>query len=169
MLYIREKLKPIVINLVTNHELICINVNLNIKIRLVLVYWKPKQNIQLDEDCMKPGLVWLKKVFIVIGDFNSPSINWESLSSNTEESQLLTFYNDNFLTQFVHEPTREHNILDLILPSEENIVSDVVIDSPLSTSDHNIVQFKIKSLYFYENNRKPIRCKIDQLKDSQVW
>ncbi len=43
----------------------------------------------------------------------------------------------------MHEPTREHNILDLILASEENIVSDVVIDSPLSTSDQNMVQFKI--------------------------
>ncbi len=92
---------------------------------------------------MKPLLVLLKIVSIIIGDFNSPSINWESLSSNNEASQLLTFYNNNFLTQFVHEPTREHNILDLILVSEENIVSDVVIDSPLSTSDHNMVQFKI--------------------------
>ncbi len=82
-------------------------------------------------------------VSIIIGDFNSPNINWESLSSNNEDSQLLTFYNDNFLIQFVHEPTREHNILDLILVSEENIVIDVVIDSHLSTSDHNMVQFKI--------------------------
>ncbi len=78
-----------------------------------------------------------------IADFNSPIINSESLSSNNEDSQLLTFYNDNFLIQFVNEPTREHNILDLILVYEENIISDVVIDSPLSTSDHNMVQVKI--------------------------
>ncbi len=38
LLYIREMLKPTEINLLTNHELICIDVNLNIKIRLVLVY-----------------------------------------------------------------------------------------------------------------------------------
>ncbi len=49
----------------------------------------------------------------------------------------------NFLTQFVHEPTREQNILDIILASQENIVSDVVIDSPLSTKDHNILLFKL--------------------------
>ncbi len=53
MLYIRETLKPTEINLVTNHELICIDVNLNSKIRLILVYRKPKQNIQLDEDLYK--------------------------------------------------------------------------------------------------------------------
>ncbi len=122
----------------------CIDVNLNIKIRLLLVYRKPKQNIQLDEDLYETLIsLIVNKVSIIIGDFNSPSIGWESLSSNNEDSQLLTFYNDNFLTQFVHEPTREHNILDLILVSEKNIVTDVVIDSPLSTSDNNMVQFKI--------------------------
>ncbi len=76
-------------------------------------------------------------------DLNSPSIYWEFLSSNNEDLQLLTFYNDNVLTQFVHEPTRDQNILDIILASEENIVSDVVIDSPLSTKDHNILLFKL--------------------------
>ncbi len=83
------------------------------------------------------------KISIIIGDLNSPSINWESLSSNNEDLQLLTFYNDNFLTQFVHKPTREQNILDIILASEENIVSDVVIDSTLSNTDHNMVQLKL--------------------------
>ncbi len=43
----------------------------------------------------------------------------------------------------MHEPTREQNILDIILASEENIISDVVIDSPLSTTDHNMFQFKL--------------------------
>ncbi len=50
MLYIRETLKPTEINLVTNHELICIDINSNIKSSLVLVYRKPKQNIQPDKD-----------------------------------------------------------------------------------------------------------------------
>ncbi len=50
LLLIRETLKQTEINLVTNHELICIYINLNIKIRLVLVYQEPKQNIQLDEN-----------------------------------------------------------------------------------------------------------------------
>ncbi len=43
LLYIRETLKQIEINLVINHELICIDVNLNIKIRLILVYRKPNK------------------------------------------------------------------------------------------------------------------------------
>ncbi len=43
----------------------------------------------------------------------------------------------------MHEPTREQNLLDIIIATEENIVSDVVIDSPLCTEDHNILLFKL--------------------------
>ncbi len=59
-----------------------------------------------------------------MGDLNSPSINWESMSPNNEDLQLLIFHN-NFLTEFVHESIRKQNIFDIILGSEENIVSDV--------------------------------------------
>ncbi len=100
---VRETLKSTEINLVTNHELIYIDENLNIKITLVLVYRKPKQNIELDEDLYETLTSLIENKFsIIIGYFNSPSINWESLSSNNEDSQLLTFYNDNCLKQFVH-------------------------------------------------------------------
>ncbi len=97
----------------TNHELICIDINSNIRISLVLVYQKPKQNIQLLEDLYQTmGKLIKNKISIIMGDLNSTSINWESLSSNNEDIQLLTFYNDTFLIQFMHEPTREQNILD---------------------------------------------------------
>ncbi len=43
----------------------------------------------------------------------------------------------------MHESTGEQNILDIILASKENVVSDMVIDSPLSTIDRNMFQFKL--------------------------
>ncbi len=43
----------------------------------------------------------------------------------------------------MQEPTREQNILDIILASEKYILSDVIIDSPISTNDHNMIQFKL--------------------------
>ncbi len=80
MLYIRETIKPTEINLVTNHELICIDINSNIKISLVLVYQKPKQNIQLDEDLYQTMDKLIEnKISIIMEDLNSPSINWESV------------------------------------------------------------------------------------------
>ncbi len=72
----RETLKPTKINFVTNHELICTDINSNIRISLVLVYRKPKQNIQLDEDLYETmGNLIENKISIIMGDLNSPSIN----------------------------------------------------------------------------------------------
>ncbi len=68
-LYIKETLKPTEINLVINHELICIDINSNIKISLVLVYRKLKQNIQLDEDLYQTmGKLVENKISIIMGD-----------------------------------------------------------------------------------------------------
>ncbi len=76
MLYIRETLKLTEINIVTNHELICIDLNSNIKISLVLVYRKPKQNIKLDEDLYQTmGKFIENKISIIMGDLNFTSIN----------------------------------------------------------------------------------------------
>ncbi len=89
LLYIRETLKPTEINLVTNHKLICIYINSNIKISLVLVYQKLQQNIQQDEDLYQTmGKLIENKISIIMGDLNSPGINWESLSSNNKDLQL---------------------------------------------------------------------------------
>ncbi len=157
------QLKPTEINLVTNYEFICIDINLNIKISLVLVYQKPKQNMQLDEDLYQTmGKLIENKISIIMEDLNSPSINW--VSSNNEDPQLITFYNDNFLTQFVHEPTREQNILDIILASVDNIVCDVVIDSTLRTNDHNMVQFKLNvegNIKYQTSNRLNYKKQIE--------
>ncbi len=58
------------INLMTNHELICIDINSNIKIRLVEDLYQTMGNLIENE------------ISIIMGDLNSPTIiNWESLSS----------------------------------------------------------------------------------------
>ncbi len=56
---------------------------------------------------------------------------------------MLSFYSENFLSQFVVEPTRGENILDINLATEEDLIREVVIGNPLGTSDHNIVKFKV--------------------------
>ncbi len=61
-------------------NLLCIDINSNIRISLVLVYRKPKQNIQLDEDLYQTmGELIENKISIIMGDLNSPSIYWESV------------------------------------------------------------------------------------------
>ena len=59
---------------------------------------------------------------IIGGDFNLPSIHWGDevyIQSNsqygTTVNELLVDIADRFaLTQIVEEPTRQHNILDLV-------------------------------------------------------
>ncbi len=79
------------------------------------------------------------KLAVVMGDYNCPGTNWESVSADKECYQLLNFYSENFLSQFVLEPTSEENILDIILVTQEDLIEEVVIGN----SDHSTVQFKV--------------------------
>ena len=79
----------------------------------------------------------------LLGDFNLPIIGWSSNiihpggSSCSVESAniLLDFMSENLCNQFIHEPTRLSNTLDLYISNAEDHVSHVSIsDTPLS--DH---------------------------------
>ena len=72
------------------------------------------------------------KNFVLAGDFNLPSVNWEtndispSPQYGREVNQMaLDMCNDLFLTQMVEETTRGRNILDLIFVSSPDLVSSV--------------------------------------------
>jgi hypothetical protein len=44
---------------------------------------------------------------------------------------------DSFLLQHVQEPTRENNVLDLVLSSTEGVVDNLEVKEHLGNSDHN--------------------------------
>ncbi|XP_042857768.1 uncharacterized protein LOC122244039 [Penaeus japonicus] len=82
-----------------------------------------------------------------LGDFNFPMIDWNSgviLSgspSATNQSAILLFdfMADNFLSQYILEPTRLNNCLDLCLSNAPTLVTHVsVTDTPLS--DHKLLE-----------------------------
>ena len=84
------------------------------------------------------------KSVILMGDFNYGGIDWDNnLASNKKEEEFLDIVNDAFLTQHDKVPTREENILDLVFSSEPGMVDEVVVSSPISNSDHNVIKFKI--------------------------
>jgi len=66
-----------------------------------------------------------------MGDFNYPKINWSTLDSDSDppSTAVSDLILDIYLYQHVREPTRENNILelDLIISSNESIVSDIKI------------------------------------------
>ena len=78
---------------------------------------------------------------LVVGDFNYPSINWENWECNKEDEEFVDLIQDNFLFQHVRVPTREKNILDLVISSEPSMVEELKVLEHFSTSDHNMVEF----------------------------
>ena len=85
----------------------------------------------------------------ILGDFNFPNISWvdRSISPSTvvktsSAESFLQFLDSHFLSQIVDKPTRENNILDLIITNSQNILQDVRSDKTI-LSDHNIVEVAV--------------------------
>ena len=90
---------------------------------------------------------------IIMGDFNLPKVNWDTLYCNTRDDdfhvKFVKCVNDCFLFQHVNEPTRvrgadEPNILDLIFSNEEGMIKNLVQEAPLGKSDHSVLRFTVK-------------------------
>jgi hypothetical protein len=145
MIYAREALQPIERDVQTGCEMLNIEIGSGKRLNILNIYRPPNQNLELDEEMFRQLNISLRnKNTIIVGDFNCPSINWQKLTSNTEDSKMLNFVLDEFLIQFVKEPTRGNNTLDLVLGTDEDIVTGVEVKHPLGSSDHNIVEFQIK-------------------------
>ena len=83
------------------------------------------------------------KEAMICGDFNHKSIDWEELEARAEDVAFLNLTQDLGLTQHVTEPTREDNILDLVLTTNPALVSNTTVSEPFGTSDHRIVEFDL--------------------------
>ena len=97
-----------------------------------------------------------RKIFI-LGDFNLPNINWETLEEGNDSEidpvkaheYFVHFCLKNCLQQFVTEATHtKGNILDILLcnPPSRDLLLNVDVNPPLSTTcDHNLVSFSIRA------------------------
>ena len=131
------------------NEVLCIDIGNEIKYRLILVY-RPPNNTAINDQSLYEHLSQLinNKISIILGDFNCPEI------VNTESSTLVDFSNDNFLTQWVTDPTRGDNILDLVFTTEDNIIKNIEIRDNISTSDHKSVYFELATINKERDNNK---------------
>ena len=85
----------------------------------------------------------IDKELILIGDFNLPTIKWSSelqlsRSMSSSDSRFLDAFNALGLTQWIVESTfpRSGNILDLILTTETDRISEVAVNPPPPGCDH---------------------------------
>ena len=65
---------------------------------------------------------------VIMGDFNLPNIDW-TLERQTPApgNKLIQLLADNNLTQHVHATTRQNNILDLVISTEEELIANLKI------------------------------------------
>ena len=95
---------------------------------------------------------------VIMGDFNVPCISWLDFSIKSNYSKetkdcaktLLSFMEHNFMSQYVDIPTRECNILDLLITNSDNLILHVASEKT-KLSDHNIVNITTQ----YPLNSKP--------------
>jgi hypothetical protein len=80
---------------------------------------------------------------LIMGDFNFPGINWDTLESGTNAIEFRDLVMDNYLIQHVHEPTRESNILDLVLTSSDYEVEKMKVEDHLGNSNHNVLRWNL--------------------------
>ncbi len=75
---------------------------------------------------------------VVIGDFNCPNIDWNPMHGDLEGNRLVDMVEYSFLSQLVTQPTKGNNILDLVLTTDTDLVSECEVGEILSGCDHHM-------------------------------
>ena len=100
---------------------------------------------------------------LLTGDFSLPSVSWAednySIQPNPAygievNNKLLDIVNSHFLTQHVKQPTRGHNILDLVFTSNSDMVTNLEVQSGISDYDTIIFMFKKGNMDAVRNDLK---------------
>ena len=101
----------------------------------------------------------------LVGDLNFPNIDWRTervLSGQSVQSQcsaldFLEFLDSKFLNQYVDQPTRGVNILDLFCTDNPELVQSIKVSPLEQLSDHSLVSVLISipvtELDGIQNNR----------------
>ncbi|XP_069158943.1 uncharacterized protein [Procambarus clarkii] len=77
----------------------------------------------------------------VMGDFGFGGMSWLNKAGNGGAEDFLELVDDCFLARHIGEPTRESNVLDLVLTGREAQVGDIEVGSELGGSDRREVGF----------------------------
>ncbi len=100
-------------------ELIAIDLSFGgVMQRFICVYY-PQRDVNSAHslaECLS-GLCSVQFPVSACGDFNLPGINWQTFEcpNDNVHNTLLDCFLGNSLNQFVENPTRERNVLDLVL------------------------------------------------------
>jgi hypothetical protein len=123
-------------NSIVPHSLEIVSVVVNSMSKNVLVcvcYRPPNAGIEFHQEFER----FLKfandsryKDIIVLGDFNFPSVHWlngSGFSDATIESRFTDYLQESGLFQLINVPTRGHNLIDLLLTTNEYFVHNITV------------------------------------------
>ena len=133
----------------TNLEMLTVELKLPKRLILCVVYLPPDPtSSQIRSLSDHISQFQQSHSVVLLGDFNLPHINWETMCGNCRASEDLcdmTFELN--LVQLITYPTHIHgNILDLILTNDEDLITNVSVNSPECSqisSDHFPISFSI--------------------------
>ncbi len=115
----------------------------NKKLLVAIVYRPPKQT-RTDDTALYEEIqsTIRNKNAIIVGDFNCPSINWNSMQGDQEGSRLIEMVEVSFISQIVTQPTRGNNMLDLELTTDTDLITDCEVGEILSGCDHHMISIQ---------------------------
>ncbi|KAF2362525.1 Endonuclease/exonuclease/phosphatase [Trinorchestia longiramus] len=77
-----------------------------------------------------------------MGDFNLPHINWTTRQSQAPGSKLIDVMSTNSQQQHDNEPTRENNILDLVMTTTDLSINGLEVTDKIG--DHQMIDFSLE-------------------------
>ena len=107
---------------------------------------------------------------MVMGDFNFPTINWQTYEAEGKGVEFRNLIIESCLNQHVTDPTRKENVLDLVLTSSPEMIDEVLVNENLGNSDHNSLSWNLNysvERKIVKNYRRKFHC--GNYEDMRKW
>ena len=127
------------------------------------VFYRPPNQSAVNRDITLEALrtqfdflcIMSRLPFFLFGDFNDCCVQWESKHLESELGQsLVNLVEEYNLLQVIDKPTRESNLLDLLITNCSNYVSKCHVIEYFDNLDHNIITGLLKANYTSQLNYK---------------
>ena len=155
MVAVLHDLNPLRVSGASDHEICFVDVTMdNESIRLGVVYRPPSASPATSSALYQEiaRYVNVNMNVYLAGDINLPLIDWSDyIGCSQNDNLFIDFVNENGLYQHVSDPTRDNNILDLVLSNCETSLCNVAVHETFSQSDHCYITFEINHKIQLEN------------------
>jgi exonuclease III len=154
VVYIRENLAPVTTTILSQSngtvEFSMLHIQ-SLNIIVISVYRPPDcsyHHFAEAMDLIKSKLTELDASapnLVMVGDFNFPNINWHtqnvyggSLEMRNQAENLFNLADNHCMEQYIEQPTRGNNILDLLFLDNEEFLHHYTVQETI-LSDHNLI------------------------------